>query len=98
MYIHKYLAAWSLNPPSGRKIWDRCYDFLKIFAEKFGEKSGVFAQNKGKLCKKLIIALLVEKNANFLPKISKNRRKILIITSIPGSKSEVCTKPIVWLM
>jgi methionine salvage enolase-phosphatase E1 len=22
--------------------WDRCYDFLNIFAEKFGEKIGVF--------------------------------------------------------
>jgi hypothetical protein len=22
-----------------RPIWDRCYDFLNIFAEKFGEKN-----------------------------------------------------------
>jgi hypothetical protein len=25
------------------QIWDRCYDYLNIFAEKFGEKIGVFA-------------------------------------------------------
>jgi hypothetical protein len=25
-----------------RPIWDRCYDFLNIFAENFGEKIGVF--------------------------------------------------------
>jgi hypothetical protein len=24
------------------KAWDRCSDFLNIFAEKFGEKNGVF--------------------------------------------------------
>jgi hypothetical protein len=24
------------------QIWDRCYDFLNIFAEKFSEKIGVF--------------------------------------------------------
>jgi hypothetical protein len=23
-------------------IWDRCHDFLNIFAEKFGKKIGVF--------------------------------------------------------
>jgi hypothetical protein len=26
----------------GRATWDRCYDFLNIFAEKFGEKIAVF--------------------------------------------------------
>jgi hypothetical protein len=25
-----------------KKNWDRCYDFKNIFAEKFGEKNGVF--------------------------------------------------------
>jgi hypothetical protein len=25
-----------------RPIWDRCYDFLNIFAEKFGEKIRIF--------------------------------------------------------
>jgi hypothetical protein len=51
---------------------DRCYDF-KIFSPK---KLAFFAQNKAKLCKTLFITLIFEKNANFLPKIGKNRRKL----------------------
>jgi hypothetical protein len=35
-----------------------------------------FAQNKSKLRKNLIIALVFEKNTNFLQKIGKNRRKL----------------------
>jgi hypothetical protein len=34
------------------KTWDRCYDFLNIFAEKFSEKIGVFAQATASFCKK----------------------------------------------
>jgi hypothetical protein len=33
-------------------------------------------QNKAKLCKMLIITLIFEKNAHFLPKIVKNCRKL----------------------
>jgi hypothetical protein len=55
---------------------DRCYDFKNIFAEKIAKKLVFFTQNKGKLCKILIITLVFEKNANFLPKIGKNRRKL----------------------
>jgi hypothetical protein len=29
-------------------IWDRCYDFKNIFAEKFSEKLAVLTQNKAK--------------------------------------------------
>jgi hypothetical protein len=48
-----------------------------IFAKKFSEKIGVFfTQNKAKLCKILITTLVFEKNANFLPKIVENRRKL----------------------
>jgi hypothetical protein len=32
--------------------------------------------NKAKLCKNLIIKMVFEKNANFSPKIVKNRRKL----------------------
>jgi hypothetical protein len=32
-------------------IWDRCYDFLKIFAEKFSKKLAFLTQNKAKLKK-----------------------------------------------
>jgi hypothetical protein len=38
--------------------WGRCYDFLDIFAEKIGKKLAFLAQNKGKLCKILIITLV----------------------------------------
>jgi hypothetical protein len=34
-------------------IWDRCYAFKNICAEKFGEKNGVFNSNKAKLFKKI---------------------------------------------
>jgi hypothetical protein len=42
---------------------DRCYDFLNIFAEKFGKKLAFLTENKTKLCKVLIITLVFEKNA-----------------------------------
>jgi hypothetical protein len=51
----------------GTVTWDRCYDSLNIFAEKFGDQIGVFLF-KTKLnyvCKKLIITLVFEKNNNF---------------------------------
>jgi hypothetical protein len=42
--------------------------------EKFGQK---FGQKIAKLCKNLIITLVFEKSANFLPTIGKkNRRKL----------------------
>jgi hypothetical protein len=28
------------------RIWNRCYDYLNIFAEKFGEKMAFLTQNK----------------------------------------------------
>jgi hypothetical protein len=50
---------------------------FKIFSPKFfAKKLAFFAQNKAKLCKNWIITLVFEKNANFLPKIGKNRRKL----------------------
>jgi hypothetical protein len=72
-----------LPPPS--MTWDRCYDFLNIFAEKFGEKFGVFTQNKAKVCKILIITLVFEKNANFFAENCRKSPKILIITSTPAA-------------
>jgi hypothetical protein len=34
------------NAPRGLKtIWDRCYDFLNIFGEKFSENIGIFCSN-----------------------------------------------------
>jgi hypothetical protein len=50
---------------------------LKIFLPKNSAKKLAFlTHNKGKLCKILIIILVFEKNANFLPKIVENRRKL----------------------
>jgi hypothetical protein len=52
--------------------------FLPIFSPNFGRKKigGFFTQNSAKLCKNLIITSVFEKNANFLPEIDKNRRKL----------------------
>jgi hypothetical protein len=44
-----------------------------------------FTQNKGKLCKILIVTLVFEKNANFFAKNCRKLQKIVIITSTPGS-------------
>jgi hypothetical protein len=53
------------------------YMILKIFSPKKSAKNWRFLiQNKAILCKILIITLVFEKNANFLPKIVENRRKL----------------------
>jgi hypothetical protein len=50
---------------------------FKIFSPKnSAKKLAILTQNKAKLCKILIITLVFEKNANFLPKIVKNGRKL----------------------
>jgi hypothetical protein len=41
-YVGKYVLFRSSDSGKRIKIRDRCYDFLNIFAEKFGEKNGVF--------------------------------------------------------
>jgi hypothetical protein len=64
-------AALHFGPFLLKLSWDRCYDFLNIFAEKFSGKIGVLTQNKAKLCKNLIITLVFEKNAIFCRKSSK---------------------------
>jgi hypothetical protein len=47
------------------------YHFKNSFAKKIGEKLAFLTQNKAKF-----ITLVFEKNANFLQKIGKNRRKL----------------------
>jgi hypothetical protein len=44
-----------------------------------------FAQNKAKLCKRLIITLVFEKNANFFAENCQKSQKIVIITSTSGA-------------
>jgi hypothetical protein len=63
--------------------WDRCYDFLNIFAETICEKLAFLTQNKAKLFKNLIITLVFEKNANFFAENCQKSLKIVIITSVP---------------
>jgi hypothetical protein len=59
-----------------RPIWDRCYDFLNIFAEKFSKKWRFLLKLLLVLAKIVIITLVFEKNANFfrrkLGKIAEN--------------------------
>jgi hypothetical protein len=50
---------------------------LKIFSPKnLAKKLAFWAQTTAGFCKNLIITLVFEKNANFLPKIVKNCRKL----------------------
>jgi hypothetical protein len=42
---------------------DKFYDFLNIFGKKMAKKFAFLSQNKAKLCKILIITLIVDKNA-----------------------------------
>jgi hypothetical protein len=66
-----------------RVTWDRCYDFKNSFAKKFSKKLAFLTQNKGKLCKILIITLVFEKNVNFFAENCRKSQKIVIITSTP---------------
>jgi hypothetical protein len=54
--------------------WDRCYDFLNIFAKKIGEKMAFLTQNKAKLFKNVIITFFSAENC-------QESQKIVIITS-----------------
>jgi hypothetical protein len=58
---------------------------FKIFSPKISAKKLAFlTQNKAKLCKKLIITLVFEKNVNFFAENWQKLAKIVIITSTPG--------------
>jgi hypothetical protein len=57
---------------------------FKIFLPKNSAKKVPFlTQNKGKLCKLLIITLVFEKNANVFAENWRKLAKIVIITSTP---------------
>jgi hypothetical protein len=64
--------------------WDRCLDFLKIFAEKFGKKSAFLTQIKGNSAEKIIITLVFEKNAKIFAENGQKSQKIVITTSVLG--------------
>jgi hypothetical protein len=67
--FRKKTAQWK-QPPIGADVMIK----KNIFAKKIGELLAFLSQNKANLCKNLIITLVFEKNANFLPKIGENRR------------------------
>jgi purine nucleoside permease len=67
-----------------RPVWDRCFDFLNIFAENLAKILAFLTQIKAKLCKSLIILLVFEKNANFFAENRQKSQKVVIITSTPG--------------
>jgi hypothetical protein len=81
--LHVYVGKFSLQKNLTAQGPTLC--FLKIFSPKNSEKIGVLTQNKAKICKILIITLVFEKNANFIPaKNWQKSQKIVIITSTPG--------------
>jgi hypothetical protein len=64
-------------PNPGMKLRRTLVMFIEnIFAKKFGENVGVFAQTTASFSKHLIITLVFKKNADFSLKIGKNRRKL----------------------
>jgi phosphoserine phosphatase len=57
---------------------------FKIFSpKKISKKMAFLTQNKAKFRKKIIIALVIEKNANFFAEKWQKSQKIVIITSAP---------------
>jgi hypothetical protein len=64
-------------------IWDRCYNFSNIFAQKFSKKLAFLTQNKASFWKKLILTLVFKKNANFFAENWEESQKIVIVTSTP---------------
>jgi hypothetical protein len=73
--VHSKVGLCSTKSFSGKaaKSGHRCYDFLNIFAEKFGKNLVFLTQNKAKMCKILIITLFLRKTPIFV-----------IIISAPG--------------
>jgi hypothetical protein len=53
----------------------------KYFRQIFCQKNGFFTQNKAKLYKKWIIALVFEKNSYFFAENCRKSQEIVIITS-----------------
>jgi hypothetical protein len=76
-----YLHGLEVDNTSGNNVM-----IFKIFSPKNLAKILAFlTQIKAKLCKKLIITLVFEKNANFFGENGRKLQKIVIITSTPGA-------------
>jgi hypothetical protein len=86
MYVH-FCRAKKLK---WQKTWDRCYDFLNIFAEKLSKKNWRFLlELLLDFAKIVIITLVVEKNANSFAENWGKSQKIVIITSTPGANPTI---------
>jgi hypothetical protein len=79
MEVKKIETLLSMN-----RIWDRCYEFLNIFAKKIGENIGFFAQTTVSFGKNLIITLVLEKNAKIFSQKLLKTQKFMIIASTPS--------------
>jgi hypothetical protein len=68
--------------------WDRCYDYLNIFAEKFGKKIGVFGSKQSQIIQNFDHNIgFLEKRQFFRRKFAKSQ-KLVIITSTPGDQGD----------
>jgi hypothetical protein len=63
---------------------------FQIFSPNIWQKIVFFTQNKAKLCKKLIITSVFEKNANFFAENWQKLPKLAIITLTPSLISKKC--------
>jgi hypothetical protein len=61
--------------------------FLIFSPKNSAKKLAFLTQNKAKLCKKFIITLVFDKNANFFAENCQKSQKIVIITSVPGANN-----------
>jgi hypothetical protein len=78
-----FMAMWYIFGIFPR-FWDRCYDFLNIFAEKFRKKIAFLFKLLLVFAKTVTITLFFEKNVNFFAENCRKSQKIVIITSTPG--------------
>jgi hypothetical protein len=63
------------------KTWGRCYKFINIYAENYGEKNGIFAQTSASYCKNLITTLVfLRKKPLFWDENWQKSQKTVIIT------------------
>jgi hypothetical protein len=60
------------------------------------QKIAFLTQNKGKLCKILIITLVFEKNANFFAKNCRKSQKIVTITLTPDDFVKKCATSVIF--
>jgi hypothetical protein len=104
-YIHKFIFVarrgrgkrplckqpYLKRAPS--KIWDRCYYFLNIFAEKFSEKIGVFCSSYCQFCKNCDHNIGFWEKRQFFAENCQKSQKIVNITSTPGicSTLHICS-------